>query len=255
MGTALIRGMLRGRIVAPKRLITWDPDAGKLGRLTRQLKIRRARSNVEVAAAQVVLLAVKPQQMEEALAEIRPNLSHRPLLISIAAGISTGWIERRVGKSIPVVRVMPNTPALVGAGMAAIAAGKRADAGHLRLAQRLFGCVGRVVRVPERLIDAVTAVSGSGPGYFFFLMEQMIEAGVALGLPPNVARGLVLQTAKGAARLAEESEEDPRRMREKVTSKGGTTEAAFRVFSKGRLGKLLQQGITAAARRAKELGR
>ncbi len=255
MGTALIRGMLAAPLLSPRRLVCWDTDAGKLSRLARQWKIRKARSNREVAAAQVVLLAVKPQQMEEALAEIRPCLSGRTLLISIAAGISTGWIEKQVGGSIPVVRVMPNTPALVGAGISAVAGGRRANAGHLRLAERIFGCVGKVVRLPERLLDAVTAVSGSGPAYFFYLMERMIEAGVKLGLSKEVARALVLQTAIGAARLAMESKENPGRLRGRVTSKGGTTEHAFRVFRRSRLGETLRRGIEAAARRAKQLGR
>jgi len=206
-----------------------------------------------VAQAKVILLAVKPQQMEEVFQEIRPSLDNRPLLISIAAGIPTEWIQKRVPRSVPVVRVMPNTPALVGAGISAIAPGRAAKTKDLQIAKRIFACVGEVVEVPEEWMNAVTAVSGSGPAYFFFLMEQMIRAGIALGLPLQVARRLVLGTAKGAVRLATVSKEEPAFLRARVTSKGGTTEAAFRVFEGAGLADLLQRGIRAAAQRAKEL--
>lgn len=251
MGAALVRGVLRARVIPEARILCADADARK----KRALKVRAARSNAELAkASQVILLAVKPQQMAEVLGEIRPRLAHRPLLISIAAGIRTDWIERRTGRRCPVVRVMPNTPALVGAGISAVAAGKKAGAGHLKEAERILGAVGDVVRVPERWMDAVTALSGSGPAYFFHLMEQMARAGTELGLPAGVARRLALATALGAAALAAQGE-DPAALRAKVTSKGGTTEAAFRVFERARLGNTLRAGIRAAAKRAKELSR
>lgn len=254
MGSALIRGILLNRLIAANRLIAWDPDPGKLVPLVRRLRIRKARSNSEVAMANVILLAVKPQQMEEVLREIRPSLGDRPLVISIAAGISTRWIQSRIGRSVPVIRVMPNTPVLVGAGISAVAAGRSARPKQMKLAQKIFSCVGEVVTLPESAIDAVTAVSGSGPAYFFYLMEEMIEAGVTLGISKAVARRLVLQTAVGAAKLAAVSGEDPSVLRARVTSKGGTTEAAFKVFLKKRLGQTIRQGIQAAVVRAKELG-
>ena len=253
MGSALARGMAEARLLPAGRIVGYDAETGKSRRLARSLKIRAARSSREAAGCSVVLLAVKPQQMEEALSEIRPFLSHRPLLISIAAGIRTGWIERRVGRGVPVVRVMPNTPALVKKGISAIAAGRSAHTRHRALAERIFGSVGETVRVPERLMDAVTAVSGSGPAYFFYLMEQMERAGTALGLPAGTARKLATATARGAARLATCGGEDPAAFRKKVASKGGTTEAAFRVVERKGLGKTLREGIRAAARRAKEL--
>lgn len=275
MGAALVRGIVRGRIVPPGRILCWDPEGARrraaaraavlpalpsptrvaAGTRARSAAIRVARSNAELARrSSVILLAVKPQQMADVLAEIRPHLAHRPLLISIAAGIRTGWIERRTGGRCPVVRVMPNTPALVGAGISAVASGRRARADHMKQAERILRVVGEVVRVPERWMDAVTAVSGSGPAYFFHLMEQMIRAGTELGLAPAVARRLVLSTAAGAASMAVQGEE-PAVLRAKVTSKGGTTEAAFRVFDRARLAQTLRAGIRAAARRSRELSR
>lgn len=255
MGQALIQGMLKSRFVSASAVAVWDADSKKLARVVKSFRVRRARSNGEAAGSRIILLAVKPQQMGLVLREIRPHLAHRPLLISIAAGISTGWIEKKIGgRRIPVVRVMPNTPALVGVGASAIAPGRKATAGSLKMVERIFHCVGDVVVVPEKWMDAVTAVSGSGPAYFFYLMERMIRAGVSLGLSPEAASRLVLQTAFGAAVLASSAGEDPAELRARVTSKGGTTEAAFKAFEKAGLGAILEKGIRAAAARAKELG-
>ena len=253
MGSALARGMVEARLLPAGRIVGYDADPSKSKKLSRGLKIKTARFAREAAACSVVLLAVKPQQMGEALAEIRPYLAHRPLLISIAAGIRTDWIERRAGRGVPGVRVMPNTPALVKKGISAITPGRSAGTRHRTVAEKIFGSVGETVRVPERLMDAVTAVSGSGPAYFFYLMEQMARAGTALGLPPSTAKRLAAVTARGSARLATCGGEDPAAFRKKVTSKGGTTEAAFKVFERKGLGNILQEGIRAAARRAKEL--
>ncbi len=251
MGSALVRGLIQKG--GPKGILCFDPDRKKLSQLARRYGVQAAHSNREVARAKVILLTVKPQQMEQVLAEIRPYLEHRPLLISIAAGIPTRWVERKVGPRMPVVRVMPNTPALVGAGISAIAPGRFARAKDRKAAERIFRSVGEVIHLPERLLNAVTAISGSGPAYVFYLMEQMMETAVRLGLPKPVARDLVLKTVLGAARLAEGAKEDPRVLRLRVTSKGGTTEAAFRVFARRNLEKILRQGIQAAAQRAKEL--
>ena len=253
MGSALLKGMVRSRRFSPQRVLAWDPDSGRLATLVRSLGIRKVRSNREIALrSQTILLAVKPQQMERVLQEIRPYLRHRPLIVSIAAGIPIRWIEKEAGSRIPVVRVMPNTPALVGAGISALAKGRAAKARDLAVAENVFQCVGQTLRVPESWMDAVTAVSGSGPAYFFYLMEQMIGTGIRLGLSPEAARHLVLQTAVGAAKLACQSGESPEVLRARVTSKGGTTEAAFREFEKRRLGKILEGGIQAAARRSKQ---
>lgn len=254
MGQALIRGMLRARFARPGQIAVSDANSRALSRATRALGIRRAPSNRELAReADVVLLAVKPQQVGEVLDEIRPVATRGELFISIAAGITTTWIEKRMGGSVAVVRVMPNTPALVGEGMSAIALGRMAKGKDLQVAKRLFACVGEVVQVPERWMNAVTATSGSGPAYFFALMEEMIEVAVSMGLPRKLAAQLVLQTAVGAAKLAKSSQEEPSVLRARVTSKGGTTEAAFKVFAKKHLSETLRAGIKAAAKKAEEL--
>ncbi len=255
MGTALLSGLIRRRTVAASRVMVSDADTKKLRAVNRTLRVKTTTCNCEAAGQSVVLLAVKPQQMEPVLKEIRSSLAHKPLLISIAAGISTGWIEKKIGAKIPVIRVMPNTPALVGKGISAIARGRYASAAHEKLALEIFRSVGETVVVSEKSIDAVTAVSGSGPAYFFFLMEQMIASGKRLGLRPELVRALVLATAEGAAQLALQSNDDPAVLRQKVTSKGGTTEAALKVLEKKKAGQAVQQAILAAARRAKQLGK
>ncbi len=255
MGAALLSGLIRRRTVAASRVMVADADAKKLRSVSRSLRVKTTTCNCEAAGQSVVLLAVKPQQMEPVLREIRSSLAHRPLLVSIAAGISTAWIEKKAGGKIPVIRVMPNTPALVGKGISAVARGRYASAAHEKLVLEIFRSVGETVAVPEKAIDAVTAVSGSGPAYFFFLMEQMITAGKRLGLRPELARALVLATAEGAAQLALRSNEDPSVLRQRVTSKGGTTEAALKVFENKKVAQAIQRAILAAASRARQLGK
>ncbi len=253
MGSALISGMLQKHFRQPNEFVVCDTDAQRLDAV-KEWKVQQAQSNADLAAGtRVILLAVKPQQMDDVLNEIRPHLKHRPLIISIAAGIPIRRIEEKAGPSVPVVRVMPNTAVLVGSGISAISGGEHALNLHVGEAEAIFSCVGEVVRVSEELLDVVTAISGSGPAYFFFLMEQMIETGVSLGLSSETARKLVFKTAEGAAKLV--LIRDPRELRAQVTSKGGTTEAAFAVFLEKRLGEVIQEGIRAAAARAKELGR
>jgi pyrroline-5-carboxylate reductase len=186
-------------------------------------------ANVEAAArADTVALVVKPQDMGEVLTEIAPHLRAGQVLISLAAGITTSYIEAHIPDGIAVVRVMPNTPALVDEGMAAISAGTHCDEEHLALTEQMLSVTGRVVRIPEKQQDAVTAISGSGPAYLFFVVEAMIEAGVHLGLPRSTATELVVQTVVGSAKLLRETGTHPTVLREQVTSPGGTTAAAIR---------------------------
>ena len=171
---------------------------------------------------------MKPQDMGDVLTEIAPHLRAGQLVVSLAAGITTDYIEKHIPDGIAVVRVMPNTPALVDEGMAAISAGTHCDEEHLAAAEGMLSVTGRVVRVPEKQQDAVTAISGSGPAYLFFVVEAMIEAGVHLGLPRSTATELVVQTVVGSAKLLRETGTHPTVLREQVTSPGGTTAAAIR---------------------------
>ncbi len=254
MGSALIRGMVESEHFPSRGIIAWDPDTGKLNRLVQKYEIQAASSDADAANARIVLLAVKPQQMGQVIAEIKPKLTRSSLLISIAAGIPTVWIEKRVAVGVPVVRVMPNTPASVRKGVSAITRGRAATSNHIRKAEKVFSAVGdEVVQIKESQMDAVTAISGSGPAYFFYLMEAMIHEARQMHIDEAVARRLVLETAAGAAKLAKESEEDPSVLRKRVTSKGGTTEAAIKQFDKAGLNRIIYAGIRAAARRAKEL--
>lgn len=202
-------------------------------------------SNLEAAAADTVLLIVKPQDMSAVLAEVAPSLRAGQLLISLAAGITTARIAEQVPAGVAVVRVMPNTPALVSEGMSAISPGAGCTEEHLARTEELLAATGRVVRVPEEQQDAVTAVSGSGPAYVFLVAEALIDAGVALGLPREVASELTLQTLTGSAKLLRETGETPQDLRAKVTSPNGTTAAALATFE-----SLDLRGTFAAATRA-----
>jgi pyrroline-5-carboxylate reductase len=178
--------------------------------------------------ADTLVLVVKPQDMGGLLDEIGPEVRPGQLVVSMAAGITTAFLESRLPDGVPVVRVMPNTPALVDEGMAAIAAGSHCDDDHLRIVEQMLASTGRVLRVPEKQMDAVTAISGSGPAYLFFVVEAMIEAGVHLGLPRATATELVVQTVVGSAKMLRETGSHPVVLREQVTSPGGTTAAALR---------------------------
>ena len=188
-------------------------------------------------------------------AETAPGASApQHVVVSVAAGITTAHIEAALADGVPVVRCMPNTPALVDEAMTAVSAGAHADEEHLALAESLLGAVGRVVRVPESQLDAVTALSGSGPAYFFYLVEAMIDAGILLGLPRTLAAELIVQTAIGSAVMLRDSGEHPVQLREAVTSPGGTTIAAIRELEVHGVRAALLAAIEAAARRSRELG-
>ena len=254
MGEALIRGLLAAKTVAPSQIIATDVRPERLEEFKRTFGIRVAGDNAQaVAEADVVLLAVKPQQMSAVLAPLQSIVINRTLFVSIAAGVTTNRIESEVGGKARVVRAMPNTPALVGAGAAALAKGAYATDADLATAEAILGAVGITVRVEEKFIDAVTALSGSGPAYVFYVAEAMIKAGVAAGLEEALARKLAVQTIYGAGKLLAESGEEPEALRRKVTSPGGTTEAALKVMSDRKLAEIFTEAIQAAERRSREL--
>ncbi len=252
MGEALLSGLVRaGRRVDDLLVGEKRPDRA------RELEERygvMVVSNAEATRkADTLALVVKPQDMSDVLEEIAPELRPGQLVVSIAAGITTAYIESRVPAGVAVVRVMPNTPALVDEGMTAIAPGSHCDDGHLAEAESLMGSTGRVLRVPERQMDAVTAISGSGPAYIFFVVESMIEAGVHLGLPRATATDLVVQTVVGSAKMLRETGTHPVVLREQVTSPGGTTAAALRELETHKVRAAFLAAMEAARDRSRAL--
>lgn len=253
MAGSLIRGLL-SRGVPPSRIRAADIDAGKLQQLVAECGIVAADSPTVARESEVLLLAVKPQTMQAACQQLRPGLGNNTLVISIAAGITINQLQQWLGANVSLVRCMPNTPALVGKGASALYADASVPAANRTLAGAIMSAVGISVWVDqEALIDAVTAVSGSGPAYFFLLMECMQEKAVQLGLTPEAARQLVLQTALGAATLADAATVDVAELRRQVTSPGGTTEQAIRQFESGGLRQLVDQALQAACDRSRQL--
>ncbi len=255
MAEAIVRGVLRGSVLPADHIIAADPSAARRQLFTDSLHIRAVEQAAQAAGGvQTLLLSVKPQQMEAALRQIAPVLAEDTLIISIAAGVSTQRLEAGLGTTRRVIRAMPNTPMLVGAGMVALCRGKNATEADMALAGKLFACAAEVLEVNEAQMDAVTAVSGSGPAYFFYLVEQMIAAGVALGLTPRQAHTLATRTALGSAQMLCQSADSPAELRRKVTSPNGTTHAAISHMEQRQVGQALVEAVQAAARRSAELG-
>ncbi|HUW57611.1 MAG TPA: pyrroline-5-carboxylate reductase [Planctomycetota bacterium] len=256
MASALIGGLVKSYLVAPGAIIASDIDPERRGTVSHTFGVRTTSDNAEVVAfADVVVLAVKPNVVARVLEEVGAQIRTGQIVISVCAGISSTFIQERLPHHPPVIRVMPNTAAQVGAGMSALAGCALAKPEHIAVAKAILGAVGEVIELEEKHLDAVTAISGSGPAYFFYLMEQMEAAGLAEGLPPRVAEQLVKQTALGAAKLCAESEAGSRELRRKVTSPGGTTEAAIYVLEKNGVGQLLVTAVREAAKRSRELGK
>ena len=253
MGGAIIQGLLAGGRVAGKNLVYYDPDRTRQTQMD-QLGVQAAPVPAAVMQAQVVLLAVKPQVMDQVLGGIRGAARPGHLIISIAAGLTLKALETALPQS-RVIRVMPNTPTLVGAGMAALAPGSRATPEDLALALEIFEALGRAVVVEERLMDAVTGLSGSGPAYVAVFLEALTDGGVKMGLPRPLALLLASQTVIGAARLCLEKEIPPGMLKDLVTSPGGTTIAGLHVLEEGGFRGLVMSAVEAAARRARELGK
>lgn len=213
-------------------------------------------NNVIVKYSDVIIVAVKPQDLDAVLkTEICCGVTKEKLIISIAAGVTTKRIEKIVGKDIPVIRAMPNMAARIGEAITSLSPGTAVKEAHMDIARNIFSTIGEVIEVDEKLVDGVTAVSGSGPAYFFYLIEALIEAAKALGFGEETAKKLVLKTASGSVGLLKALKEEPAVLREKVTSKGGTTEAAFKVFESKKFKKIVKDAVKAARKRSKELSR
>jgi pyrroline-5-carboxylate reductase len=253
IGEALLTGMLRGER-EPADIVVVEKHPERALYLADTYGVKTLDVAEAAAAAHTIVLAVKPQDIEALLTELAPSVGTDHLVVSVCAGITTSKISSRLPDGVPVVRCMPNTPALVDEAMTAVSAGAHASESHLATAEALLGSVGRVVRVPESQLDAVTALSGSGPAYFFYLVEAMIDAGILLGLPRALAAELIVQTAIGSAKMLRDSGEHPVQLREAVTSPGGTTISAIRELEVHGVRAALLAAIEAAAQRSAELG-
>jgi pyrroline-5-carboxylate reductase len=258
MAEAIVRGVLGAGLLKPDQIIAADIAAPRRDLFSRELKVRAVESNAEaVRGARRILLSVKPQMMQAALEQMSAAVSPDALVISIAAGIGSGFIERSLGRGVKwrVIRTMPNTPMLVGEGMVGLARGAHATAADVADATRLFSSAATVVEVAEDKIDAVTAMSGSGPAYFFFLVEQMERAGIEMGLTSEQAHTLATRTALGAAKMLTTSPDSPQELRRKVTSPNGTTHAAITSMEQAGVPQAIVNALHAAEKRGKELGK
>jgi pyrroline-5-carboxylate reductase len=254
MGEALISGLLKAGTSPDDVLITERYEA-RAQELTQRYGVK-AVTNAEAARlADTLVVAVKPQDMDALLAELSTSVTPDRLIVTIAAGVPTSAIEKRLVEGVAVVRVMPNTPALVGEAMSAVAAGAHAKEEHLARAEEIFRPVGKVIRLPESQLDAVTALSGSGPAYIFYLVEAMTDAGILLGLPRAIAHDLIVQTVVGAGAMLRDSGEHPVTLREAVTSPAGTTIAAIRELENHGVRAAFLAALEAARDRSRELAR
>ncbi len=254
IGESLIAGLLSSGWREPGEIVATGRREERLAELAERHGIETTLSNAEaVAGSALVVIAVKPQDFPVLLDEIGPVLSPEQTVLSVAAAIPTATIEARITPGVPVVRAMPNAPAVVHEGMAGVCAGAHADEAHLELAEDVLAHLGAVARVPERYMDAVTAVSGSGPAYFALLSEAMIEAGILLGLSREISTQLVIQTMFGTAKLLRDEKMHPVELREAVTSPGGTTIRAIRELELAGVRAAFLNAIQAAMERSREL--
>jgi len=255
MAEALIKGILSAKLYKPKDVFISDIKPERLQHLMKEYKVTAADNAQLAAKVDTLILSIKPQNMADALESIKASLKKDSLIISIAAGKKIASITAVLGDR-PVVRVMPNTPALIGEGISALFANDKAKS-MLEKAKSIFSSVGCVVVLyNEELMDAVTAVSGSGPAYYFLFCEELIKTAIQLGLSENIAKELVLQTAKGSALLACDADKQGKSLellRRNVTSPGGTTEAALKVFAKDNFGNLVNAAVKRAQERSREL--
>jgi pyrroline-5-carboxylate reductase len=254
MGEALVAGLLHAGWASPDEIVVSEIHPERRDQLHKDYGVAVTGDTAEaVRGAPVVLLAVKPQDFDDVLDAIAPVVTPAQLVLTIAAGIPIRVIEGRFSEPVPVVRAMPNTPALLREGATGLAAGTHATPEHMARADEILSAVSRIVHLPEKYLDAVTGVSGTGPAYVFFLAEALIEAAVGVGLPRDVATELSIQTILGAARMLRETGKHPVELREEVTSPGGTTVAAMRVLEHMGVRSAFLDAVRAATDRSREL--
>jgi pyrroline-5-carboxylate reductase len=256
MAQSIIAGMIKAGNINPEDIICNDIVQSKLDSLKEKYGVLAATDKKEaVSVSDIIFLAVKPQNIEESLAEIKPFIKKRALVISIAAGITTKFIEKCLGAQAPVVRAMPNTPALAGLGATALCAGRHASEKDLRTARDIFSSIGVLRVMPEDKFDAVTALSGSGPAYVFYLCELMQQAGEKLGLDRDTAKEFAVQTVFGAGEMLAKTGVDAAVLRQNVTSPNGTTQAALEYFKSQNLPEIVLKAMEQALRRSEELSK
>ncbi len=256
LGETLVRGLLRARRVRAAEIVVTTAHAARARELARRLGVRAARSNAEaVRGARLVLLCVKPQQVGAVAAEIAPHVTPGQVVISAAASMSTAFLEARLARRVPVVRAMPNTPAMLGEGMTALCAGKHARPAHLAAARRVFDAVGRTLVVDETHMDAVTGLSASGPAFLYIVIESLAGAGVKVGLPRAIATELAAQTVRGAGTMVLETGEHPARLKDEVTTPAGTTIDGILELEDGGLRVTLIKAVVRATQRAAQRAR
>ncbi len=269
MGEAFVGALVHSNMSAPEHIFIHDISSTRVSALQETYGIIPAHDNQQVfSESDIVILAVKPQQLPDIVSSLGRStdlsaLQQRKLIISIAAGIRIRKLEEilytplpeSARRNLPIIRVMPNTPALVLAGMSALSGNRYADGTDLALTRTILSSMGEVIEVKEDVMDAVTALSGSGPAYVFYFVEAVIEAGIALGFDPETAMLLTTKTFEGALRLLKERRESPADLRRKVTSPGGTTEAALKVLMNNDVKQTIVHAVFAAAERSKELSR
>src|SRR5438067_4459112 len=254
MAEAMIRGLLRGKVFAPGQVIASAPREERRRELAEKYAIRMTQENREAASQSIVVLSVKPQILSRVLDEISDSIRAESLVISIAAGVPVAAIQAKLRTGTRVVRAMPNTPALVDAGATAIAGGEHAQESDLEDAKRIFDAVGLTVILDESLLDAVTGLSGSGPAYVFLILEALSDAGVKVGLSRRTSQLLAAQTLLGSAKLLLETNEHPGKLKDMVTSPGGTAITGLHTLENGGVRTTLINAVEAATKRSKELG-
>lgn len=254
MGSIIAAGLISRKIISQKDITVTDIDATRRELIRSDMGLQVSAENRHaVKNASIIILAIKPQNMFQTLKEISTAINKSKLVISIAAGITTGFIEGYLTKGVRVIRVMPNTPALVSSGATAVAKGSCATAQDIKLARAIFDAVGLTVEVEEKMLDAVTGLSGSGPAYCFVMIEALSDAGVQMGLPRELALKLACQTMLGSATLCLQSDKHPAQLKDMVTSPGGTTAAGLKVLEEGKIRATLIAAVEAATKRSKEL--
>jgi pyrroline-5-carboxylate reductase len=254
MGGIILQALLKSGMLSPKSTRATVAHEERAKALAAKLKVKVGTNNVEAAkGADIIVLGVKPQVVEQVVREISGDLTPDQVIVSVAASVPTSMIEKNLASNIPVIRAMPNTPCLVGAGMTAICKGKYAGAHHVSMTTDIFNVVGRTVVVDEKHMDAVTALSASGPAYIYIILESLAEAGVKVGLPRDIATLLAAQTALGAAKVVLETGDHPALLKDAVTTPAGCTIDAIMELEEGKLRVTLIKAVVKAAQRAKEL--